>query len=97
MVILKHYTQDLNIKELDTMRNFFNIINIWAFSLTNIITVTNKDLCRIPAGELKLKTKNDLDHLGSIAEEETISEHPRGSRGMQVGVQGCERRYRDIY
>ena len=32
-------------------------------------TVIKKDLCQIPSGELKLKTKNDLDHLRSIAED----------------------------
>ena len=26
--------------------------------------------------------------------EETINEHPRGSRGVQVGALGCERRYK---
>ena len=34
-------------------------------------TVINKDLICIPAGELKFKTKNDLDHLRSKAENQT--------------------------
>ena len=33
--------------------------------------VINKDFCRIPAGELELKTKNHFDHLRSIAEDRT--------------------------
>ena len=39
--------------------------------ITALPTVTNRELCRIPVGELKLKTKNDLDHLRSIAEDRT--------------------------
>ena len=34
-------------------------------------TVNVKDLIHIPAGELKLKTNYDLDHLRSIAEDRT--------------------------
>ena len=35
-----------------------------------LTTVTNKHLCRSPARELKLDTKNDLDRLRSAAEED---------------------------
>ena len=37
------------------------------------LTIINKDLCRTPPGEIKVKlnTKNDLDHLWSIAEDRT--------------------------
>ena len=31
--------------------------------ITAMLPVMSKDLSRIPTGELKLKTKNDLDHL----------------------------------
>ena len=37
--------------------------------LPTLPTDINKDLCRILAGEMKLKTKNDLDHLRSTAED----------------------------
>ena len=39
--------------------------------ITRLPTAVTKDICRIPAGDLKLKTKNDLDHLRSVAEEKT--------------------------
>ena len=35
------------------------------------MTIMNKDLCRIPADGLKLKTKNDQEHLRSKAEDRT--------------------------
>ena len=55
--------------------------------ITTLPTVDNRDLCRLQAGELKLKTKNNLDHYRSIAEErslleKTIGEHPGGGRGV---------------
>ena len=58
--------------------------------------VVNKDLILIPAGKLEFKTKNDLDHVRSRAGHRTQwrRKHPRGSRGVQVGALGCERRYR---
>ena len=34
-------------------------------------TVINKNLIRIPAGELKFKTKNDFDKQRSIEEDRT--------------------------
>ena len=37
--------------------------------ITTLPAAINKDLCRTPARELKLKTMNDLDHLRSIAED----------------------------
>ena len=40
-------------------------------AITTLLTVTNKDLYLIPAGEHKLKTKNDFDHLRSITEDRT--------------------------
>ena len=39
--------------------------------VTTVPTVINKDFIRIPAGELKFKSKNDLDHLRSDAEDRT--------------------------
>ena len=39
--------------------------------VTALPTVDNKDLIRIPARELKFKTRNDLDHLRSIAKDRT--------------------------
>ena len=39
--------------------------------ITTLSTDINKDLCRTPAGDFKLKTKTDLDHLRSIAEDRT--------------------------
>ena len=58
--------------------------------------VVNKDLILIPAGKLEFKTKNDLDRVRSRADHRTQwrRKHPRGSRGVQVGALGCERRYR---
>ena len=45
--------------------------NIRGRPITTLIIVINKDLCRVPTGELKLRTKNDLDHLRSTAEDRT--------------------------
>ena len=39
--------------------------------ISTLPTVINKDLCPIPAGELKIKTKNDFDYLRSKAEDRT--------------------------
>ena len=39
--------------------------------ITAMLQVMSKELSRIPTGELKLKTKNDLDHLISIAKDRT--------------------------
>ena len=39
--------------------------------ITTLPTTINKDLCLTPAGELKLKIKNDFDNLRSIAEDRT--------------------------
>ena len=36
--------------------------------------------------------KSMTEEMNSV--EETISEHARGSRGVQVGALGCEQRYR---
>ena len=36
-----------------------------------LLTVINKDPIRVRDGELKFKTKNDLDHLGTIAKDTT--------------------------
>ena len=41
------------------------------WSITKLPAVTNKDLIHISAGELKFKTKHDLDRLRSIAEVRT--------------------------
>ena len=37
--------------------------------ITTLPTVINKDHIRKPKGELKFKTKNDLDRLRSVAED----------------------------
>ena len=55
-------------------------------SITTLPTVINKT-CHLPAGDLKLKTKNDLDHLRSTARrqntvEETVSKSARSSGGV---------------
>ncbi|GFR68688.1 hypothetical protein ElyMa_003738900 [Elysia marginata] len=38
-------------------------------SITTLPNVLNKDLSRLPTGELRLKTNDDLDHLRSIAQD----------------------------
>ena len=43
--------------------------------ITKLPAVINKDLCRIPADELKLKTKSDLDHLRSIVKKKKEKKH----------------------
>ena len=61
-------------------------------------TFTKKDLRCVPAGELKIRTKNDLDYLSSIAEDRTqwrrlsanIERQPRRPSKKR---QGCEWRY----
>ena len=45
--------------------------NIRGRPITSLPTGINKDLCRRPAGDLKFKPKNDLDHLRSTAEDRT--------------------------
>ncbi|GFR81769.1 hypothetical protein ElyMa_002348300 [Elysia marginata] len=37
--------------------------------ITTLPNVLNKDLSRLPTGELRLKTNKDLDHLRSIAQD----------------------------
>ncbi|GFR64481.1 very-long-chain enoyl-CoA reductase [Elysia marginata] len=64
--------------------------------ITTLPSVLNKDLSRLPTGELRLKTNEDLDHLRSIAQDTTVErahhENPRSSRGAQVGGLGRGRR-----
>ncbi|GFS00368.1 hypothetical protein ElyMa_002812800 [Elysia marginata] len=60
--------------------------------------VLNKDLSRLPTGELRLKTNEDLDHLRSnyctrqTTVERAHHENPRSSRGVRVGGLGRGRR-----
>ncbi|GFR97646.1 hypothetical protein ElyMa_000997800 [Elysia marginata] len=37
--------------------------------ITTLPNALNKDLSRLPTGELRLKTNEDLDHLRSIAQD----------------------------
>ncbi|GFR94721.1 hypothetical protein ElyMa_002674600 [Elysia marginata] len=65
--------------------------------ITTPPNVLNKDLSRLPTGELRLKTNEDLDHLRSVSARQTTmerahQENPRSSRGVQVGGLGRGRR-----
>ena len=59
-------------------------------SMTTLPTVINKDLGRLPASDLKIKTKKELDHLRSITLTEDRTPQSRLSANIREAAKASK-------